>query len=303
MSYYIIGGSIASYNIVESEIIMAIFTNQAILSYRNGSVSSNVVTGELVEVLSMTKNALPDTYSAGDTVTYVVGLFNSGSTAINGVEVTDDLGAYAFGASTLIPLTYVDGSLAYYTNGILQPQPGVVAGPSLNVSGITVPANGNAQLIYQARVNEFAPLGQTGQIVNTATAVSGGERTTAQETITARSAPMLSITKGISPATVSENGQLTYTFTIQNFGNTEAVATDDLVVTDTFDPILDPITVSYNGTVWTEGVEYTYDVSTGEFATVAGNITVPAATYTQDPVTGEWNVAPGMSVITVTGTV
>jgi hypothetical protein len=61
--------------------------------------------------------------------------------------------------------------------------------------------------------------------------------------------------------------------------------------------------VTYNGTVWIEGVEYTYNESTGEFATVVGNITVPAATYTQDPVTGEWNVTPGMSVIAVTGTV
>mgnify|MGYP003313190796 CR=1 FL=1 len=38
-------------------------------------------------------------------------------------------------------------------------------------------------------------------------------------------------------------------------------------------------------------------------ATNAGQITVPAAEYTQDPVTGEWIIEPGVSVITVTGTV
>ena len=102
---------------------------------------------------------------------------------------------------------------------------------------------------------------------------------------------------------MAENGQLTYTFTIQNFGNTEAVATDDLVVTDTFDPLLNSIVVTYNGTVWTEGTEYNYDPATGVFATVAGNITVPAATYMQDPTTGEWSVLPGESAIVVSGTV
>ena len=31
--------------------------------------------------------------------------------------------------------------------------------------------------------------------------------------------------------------------------------------------------------------------------------TVPAATYVQDPVTGQWNITPGATVLTVTGTV
>ena len=34
---------------------MAIFTNQATLSYNNTTTTSNVVTGEIVEVLSATK--------------------------------------------------------------------------------------------------------------------------------------------------------------------------------------------------------------------------------------------------------
>ena len=282
---------------------MAIFTNQAILSYRNGAVSSNIVTGEIVEVLSATKNALLDTYSSGDTVTYVVGLFNSGSTALSGVTFTDDLGAYAFSGSTLVPLTYVDGSLNYYVNGVLQPTPTVTTGTNLTVTGLTIPANGYAQIIYEARVNDFAPIAVGGQILNTALATVGAESAEAQETINASEAPILAITKSVDPATVSENGNLTYTFTLQNLGNTAAVVDDALVVTDVFDPILDPITVSYNGTAWTEGVEYTYDTATGLFSTIAGNITLPAATYTQDPVTGVWNVTPGTAVLTVSGTV
>ena len=284
---------------------MAIFTNQAILSYRNGTVSSNVVTGEILEVLSATKNALVDTYSAGDVLTYVISLLNTGDTAISGATVTDDLGAYPFGTSTLVPLTYIDGSVAYYINGILQADPTVTSGTELVFSGITVPAGGNATLIYQARANEFAPLGVDGSVTNTAvlegTGVCG--EVAATETVTTTDGPALGITKSIFPTSVSGSGTLTYTFTVQNFGNTAAVATDDLVISDSFDPILNPITVTYNGTIWTEGTEYNYDPTTGAFSTIAGYITVPAATYFQDPTTGAWNVLPGETTITVTGTV
>lgn len=282
---------------------MAIFTNRATLSYRNGSVISNVVTGEIVEVLSATKNALLDSYSQGDTVTYVIGLFNSGNTDLSGVTLTDDLGAYSFGTATAVPLTYIDGSVAYYLDGVLQPQPAVTAGANLTVNNITVPANGYAQIIYQARVNEFAPVAVGSEITNTVTATVGNESVTAIETINVVNAPLLSISKSLFPATVSENGRLSYTFTIQNFGNTAAVATDDLSITDTFDPILEQITVTYEGQTWTDGAEYNYNPTTGLFSTVPGNITVPAATYTQNPVTGEWDITPGSVTLTVTGTI
>ena len=49
--------------------------------------------------------------------------------------------------------------------------------------------------------------------------------------------------------------------------------------------------------------DYTYNAATGEFATVNGIITVPAATYTQDTVTGVITTTPGVTILTVTGTV
>ena len=123
------------------------------------------------------------------------------------------------------------------------------------------------------------------------------------ETVTPASEPRLTITKSMCPTTVTENGQLTYTFTIQNTGNVPVVATDTVSITDTFNPILTGLTVSYNGTTWAEGVNYTYSETTGEFATELGQVTVPAATYVQDPTTGVWVIEPGVSVLTVKGTV
>lgn len=285
---------------------MATFFNQATLSYNGNVTNSNIVSGEFLEVLSATKTAVSDDYVANDDVTYVISLVNSGTTNFTGLTLRDNLGAYSFGDETLVPLDYSAGSVRYYINGVLQAAPTVTTDEDeLVISGINVPAGGNAMIIYEVQANQFAPLGVNGSITNEVTVTGGGISTdiTAEETITTEDRAVLTISKSLSPTTVAENGQLTYTFVIQNSGNTPAVATDDVTVTDTFDPILSNITVTFNGEVWTEGVQYTYNEATGEFATIPSQITVPAATYTQDPDTGVWITNPGVAVLTVTGTI
>ena len=76
-----------------------------------------------------------------------------------------------------------------------------------------------------------------------------------------------------------------------------------VIVTDTFNPILSNLTVTFNGSTWTEGEDYTYDKTTGTFATGSGKVTVPAATFTVNETTGEWSSNPGFSTLTITGTV
>jgi uncharacterized repeat protein (TIGR01451 family) len=159
-------------------------------------------------------------------------------------------------------------------------------------------------LVYSATANQFAPIGAGNTIVNTAT-VSGGNLSTPlilTDTVTAESEARLTITKSISPSVVTENGQVTYTFVLQNTGNQEATTADAISIYDVFDPALSGITVTLNGTVW-DASNYTYNEATGEFQTVAGNITVPAATYTQNPTTGAWMINPGITTVTVTGTI
>lgn len=284
---------------------MATFTNQATLSYNNTTTTSNIVTGEIVEVLSIAKNALTREYSYGDTITYAVSILNSGTVAYTNLTLTDTLGAYTVGTASLTPLTYVTGTANYYVNGILQNEPTVTATNPLTITGITVPAGGNALVLYEAMVNNFAPLATTATITNTASVTGTGlsSTLTSSETIRVADAAQLSITKSLTPETVAENAQLTYTFVIQNTGNTAASTADNATITDLFDPILSNITVTLNGTALTEGTQYTYDETTGLFQTVAGIITVPAATYTQDTTTGQWNITPGTAILTVTGTV
>lgn len=284
---------------------MAIFFNQATLSYNGNTVNSNIVTGELVEAISATKTALTDDYTAGDIVSYAVNIINTGTADFNGLSITDDLGAYTFNETALVPLTYVDGSVRYFVNGVPAATPTVTDGSPLTISGINVPAGGNVLVIYSARVNGFAPFGEDAVITNTATVTGGGisSDVTAEATISANADAELTITKSLNPTTVTDNGQLTYTFVIQNTGTQAVVATDDAIITDVFDPIIDITNVTFDGAVWTEGTNYTYDETTGVFTTLPGQIVVPAATYTQDPTTGAWIVTPGTVTLTVTGTV
>lgn len=281
---------------------MAVFTNFATLSYSGGRTESNIVTGELIEVLTASKVAVADDYTSGETIAYALSLINSGSAAIDGLTVTDDLGGYAFGTGTLYPLEYVSGSIRYYQNGTLQTAPTVNAGPPLVISGISVPAGGNVLIVYATKLTDYAPLGTEASITNTAT-VSGEGITpiTVDATVNMRTSASLSIGKAICPSSVTENSRLTYTFVIQNSGNVEATAADEIVLSDLFDPTLDQITVTLNGDMLTATTDYSYDGTSGLFSTAPGRITVPAASYTQGS-DGRWTLTPGTATLVISGT-
>ncbi len=284
---------------------MATFTNQATLTYNGQSTVSNVTVGELLDALAMSKTAISATYGRNNTVVYAVSITNSGTSAITNGTITDDLGSYTVSTNTVTPLSYVQDSVRYYLNGILQTAPTVTAGPPLVISGLNIPVGGNALILYEAATNEYTPMQAGSTITNTARVTADGVADALTDTavVTADEDVDLTIAKAISPAIVNDNGTLTYTFIIQNNGNTEVPLSGDVVITDTFNPILNPITVTYNGTTWAEGTNYTYNSLTGEFASLPGNISVPAATYTQDAVTGVYSMTPGVAVVTVSGTV
>ncbi len=284
---------------------MAIFTNQATLTYNGNSTNSNIAYGEILDVLVATKTAVEGNYTPGQLVTYVVTLRNTGNAPLTGLVVTDDLGGYDFNGTTVYPLTYENGSAALFSNGVPQPAPTVAAGPPLVFSNITVPAGGDVVIVYQAQANDYANPEVGSTIDNTVTITGDGLSApiTATETIDASVEPLLAISKSITPAQVVDNDRVTYTFVIQNSGNQAVVATDNAAITDTFDPILTALTVTFNGTAWTQGVQYNYNETTGLFATIPGQILVPAATYTQNPVTGAYAATPGISTLIVTGTI
>ena len=275
------------------------FTNRAQLSYNDTVVLSNTVTGEIADLLAITKTALESSYTVGGRLTYVVNLINSGTEALTDLTLVDDLGA---GESGTPVLTYLDGSVYYFVEGVAHPAPTATGGTTLTIEGIAVPAGGNATVIYGAVVNEYASPMVGATITNTVTVSGDGTLpATAEATVPASVGADLSICKSLSPLVVSGNGSLTYSFVIRNSGNEAADAGDNVVLSDTFDPILSNITVTYNGSAMA-ATGYTYDEATGTFQTTAGAITVPAATFTQNE-DGTWTSIPGEATLTVTGNI
>ena len=275
------------------------FTNRAQLSYNDTVILSNTVTGEITDVLSLAKTVLDDAYTVGGRLTYVVNLINSGTGALTGLTLTDDLGA---GTGTVQYLAFVEGSVHYFINGVPQAAPTATGGTTLTMTGINVPAGGNSTVIYETVVNEYASPEIGATLTNTITAT--GDETipvTASATVGAAVGASLSITKSLAPLSVSENGSVTYSFHILNTGNQAAGDGDGLTLTDVFNPTLSDIAVTYNGTTMPAS-GYTYDEGTGVFRTTEGALEVPAATFTQNE-DGTWMTTPGEATLTITGTI
>lgn len=286
---------------------MATFFNQASFTLGSTVTNSNVTEGEILSGVRITKTAISRSYSRGGSIFYAVTISGLTAGALDGITLTDDLGAYIPAGATeaVVPLDYVSGSLSYYQNGVLQPTPAVTAGPPLTVSGLSFPAGGNITLIYEAAVNGTAPLEAGACITNTATATGFGFETgeSSSARVCVEETVNLSIAKAICPSVVSADGVITYTFIIQNTGNLEVLATDNAILADTFQPALSNISVTLDGAPLTEGVGYEYNEQTGAFTTLNGAISVPAATYVRDPVSGVVTVTPGVAVLTVSGTI
>lgn len=282
------------------------FTNTATLSYNESTVYSNLVTGEVVSPISMTKSASANEYVPNGQLQYTITIYNSSETAYSGLSLLDNLGSYTFMGFSRFPLSYIDNTaeLNYYSST------GIVSG-AVNVAsstdGITftfdMPGNTVAILNYDVSTTIFAPLSAGSSIVNTAVLSGNAPRLPLTDSLTLPVAQRvdLEITKN-----ASENptiGQpFTFTFTVLNYGNIGISATDYVVISDQLNPALTDLVVYANGVLWTEGNQYVYDETLYYFQTQYGAIQLSAATFSQDDF-GRWNTTPSSLVIQLTGNV
>ncbi len=282
-----------------------IITNQASLNYQyNGqtaSVLSNIATATLAEALSVEKVSLEDVYRFGDELTYSVSVLNGSGSALTGVTVTDDLGTYTPGTFGITPLTFVAPAILFVD--------GVYSGnitPTVEANRIvftipTLAAGSRAQILYKAAVNGNALLANGSVITNTATVLANGITAPVSDSdiVTVDNYADVTITKTMTPSSVVEGEALTYTFVINNYGNAAAT---NIVLTDAFEPAPENITVQVNGAT-VPATDYTYEggVLTLPAAGSATELSLPAATITQDIATGNVIVTPSSLTVTVTG--
>jgi uncharacterized repeat protein (TIGR01451 family) len=285
---------------------MATIENFATVSYTSCGVTetkvSNLAEIGIESAISFAKTTLGDTYSEDSVITYILSITNTSANTVSNIKITDDLGSFLFGTIELTPLGYTAPALLLIDGQDVSSQLTVddTTAGSLVFSFPTLPAGATANIVYRASVNEFAPLALNSAIVNTATLTSDSDCAdgSASATVTAASAANVSVFKQMAPNPVVCGDVVTYTIRIYNYGNIPA---EDVVLTDTFNPAPDTITVSKDGVLLGES-EYSY--VGGTLTTPVGTgtpVSVPAATFTRDSETGILNVTPGVVEYVITG--
>lgn len=282
--------------------------NQATVTFdyngHSGEAASNVATATLLDVLTVDKKAIQTTYQRNQILTYSISIENTSTAAMTHVVAVDNLGTYTIpGPVSVTPLTYV-GPAALYVNGVFSTY--ITATPgSHNVTFTvgTIAVGDTVTIEYTVRVNEYARLAHASTITNAATVDADDLVAPITDSLTLPIADFaeIVITKDMSPDPVSDGEPLTYTFLIYNYGN---MAATDLVLTDTFDPApASPLVVRVDGVV-VDAADYTYAAGTLTLPTGGVySITVPGASYAQNPVTGVVTITPGLVTVTVVGTI
>ena len=287
---------------------MPTIENFATVSYTSGGITetkiSNIAEISVESAIGFTKTSLGNTYTDDSILTYILTVTNSSGIGIIGSTITDNLGTYVFGATELTPLEYVSPAVLLINGQDVSAQLVVdssVPG-SLTFTLPTIPAGATANIIYNAQVNDYAPLAVDSTITNTSTFESNSEcaDTSASATVSVANAANISIIKQMCPNPVLCGDTITYTIKIYNYGNTAA---ENVILTDDFNPAPANITVSRDG-VLLLGTDYTYiDGTLTVPSSSASPVTVPPATFTQDPITGLITITPGVVEYTITGTI
>jgi len=285
---------------------MATIENFATVRYTSGGVEtvriSNLAEVTLESSTLLTKTPLSSVYGEEDTLTYILSVQNTSGSTLTNVRIEDDLGTFPFGATELTPLTYagnaillIDGQNATAELSVDSSMDG-----ALVFTVASLPAGATANIVYNTRINEFAPLEMDSTIVNTATLSADAECATgtASATVTAQSGANVSVLKSMAPNPVVCGEALTYTIRIYNYGNAPA---ENVQLTDVFDPAPDNVTVTRNGLPF-PATDFTYENGVLTLpADTANADTVPAATFTRNPETGEVTVTPGVVEYIITG--
>lgn len=285
-----------------------LLNNQASVQYdyagsqTPSTANSNTTTTTLLDEYSLlaTKDALTGSFRPGENVAYVFRVVNNGRGDLYNVTVTDDMGGAPGGAAAL---TYLAGSARAYINcGAAVSLTPTTTGGSMQFTLPNPLTPGScAVIVYMTRVNGALSTA-VNSITNTAAVSANGGSATGQvvnavepsATITREAFANLSIYKMADKANVVSGDALTYTFTLTNTGTEEA---NNVILTDDFPANFTVNTVS----VTTNGVTVNYPAS--EYDVENNRITLPNATGTAISVPGSTNAGPGITTITIVGTV
>ncbi len=279
--------------------------NQASLSFLSGGIenssTSNVAMTTLIVPLSLAKTSVEVSYTKNQTITYILTITNTASTSINSVIIRDNMGTIE---SLNLPSTTYVGPSYLYINGLFSSSlsPVLIDGEIEYTISAIEPLS-TATVIFQAKVNEYAPLSQDSSITNTLTvsADTFNQDVTTEYTIPINNEARVSIVKSMSPNPVYEGGELSYEFQVSNCGNIEATS---LVLSDSFSPAPSSIVSLYLDEEIVEVSEYDYVDGTLTFPSAGSTLTltIPPATFERND-NNEVVITPSIIDIKVVGVI
>ena len=283
--------------------------NTASLTFEFGSqkksASSNIAMTTLQEALSITKSSLGEAYTENGEITFMISVTNNYTESVKNIKITDNLGSYSLNSNLcdklFTPLTYIGPSFLYLGGTLFSNIEPKVLQDKITFTVPTIPAKSNALIIYKTYVNEFAPLVTGSTITSTATLSSKilTHSLNASVSITVKDQADVRIIKNMSPNPVLPGEKITYSFSLYNYGNTEA---KNVVLNDTFIPSPEVISVYLNSSeILPDDFSYINGTLTIPSYDSKLDISVPPATFEQDSVTGTISPTPGIVSIIVKG--
>ena len=239
-----------------------------------GVTASVDATVSSAPLLHLTKDA-PANVDAGGDITYTLHVTNTGTMNAHGTVVTDVIPAHT---------TLVNASITSGGTGLVDTTttPGTVKWTLSSILGT------GSELVLQLVVRADTPL-PNGTVITNAASVTSAEVTTpvsGSASTTIGSAPVLTITKTVTPAGFTPGGQLTYTITLSNTGNMNATGVTIVDITPPHTTFVSAVFTEGTGAVTAPAVGGTGQVMwTPDSGTLAqgGHITVTLVLQTANP--------------------
>lgn len=284
-------------------------TGSAFLTYdygtKSGVATSNIADITSEECVKVNKSSLMSSYFLKDNIVYNVSVINNSKIPISKIKIQENLGTYKLDDSPkyVTPLDF-SGSFQYYVNGIKD----TLSNPKIYSDKIifnveSIPACSNISIFYTTVVNKNASLSLESHIKNTSTVTFGlSEKIIEASTdIPVKDNADIKIIKQIKSTSIIPDSALAYELLIYNYGNTKAT---NVKIKDTSLPITSGIKISVNSEQLSP-IDYSYSSGSLKIPSYGSDyqISVPAATFIQDKISGKFDIKPGITKILVEGNI
>ncbi|MGN1043343.1 MAG: hypothetical protein ACI4PR_00875 [Acutalibacteraceae bacterium] len=282
--------------------------NSASLTFEYGSkkeeVLSNAAFATLQDPLNMKLSSVENSYSFGDTITYIISVANNENKNIKNIKISNNLASHNINSEItqkiITPLSYTGTSKIYIGGKFFSEIEADIFSNKIVFNIEEIPALSNALIFYSTKVNKCANLNKGSYLKNTSSLTYDNmiNSIESSHTIYINEKADVNLIKYMYPNSITSGEIITYNFIMYNYGNIEAKS---VAFSDEFNPAPLNLNVSVNSE----------PLSSKNYSYIDGKITIPSynsdfslsippAKFTQNKNTGIVTTTPGSTIITIT---